>query len=504
MEIFVSLATKILFPEVNVSENNINYEHYVSLFVNENNDFIRSIYKFMIIHHGILKTNTAQYFQSMNYVKMRKFDFLQRNLRNIFFTDEDREKLMQYFSKIQRHYFALMRFHNIWKYKRARITVSDDLYLNPIDADGKNIFVLVQNKKKYLFSLANLINMVNSSLSNTCHFFSSPVILKNPYSNILFNKADLYNLYFAIKKSSFIMPVLFHYYFLTNFNITKFRDMHEGVIREISINNHIHNSDYNTLYNSVINMLKEHKPRIYLDPEFPKEEVVNIMRPYLHLYYISMYSLDEHKKLTCFSELTRKLHKFYKHNPKFGRKIVKKELDSRFKYTTKIEFNKDCVNFNKPISVEEFMKNHEKCLRNNEYSSDEESEEEEQLNSGTESAFRFLFFQNIRADTRPIQTQVEESRDDDSSSMDIVPYDNGGYSQRYSVFDEDTIYREIIEDIISDDPIADEPGSGEPIVDEDANLHYPDMSSQSDTESDEIIINSDSDSEYDSNDESDK
>jgi hypothetical protein len=239
-------------------------------------------------------------------------------------------------------------------------------------------------------------------------------------------------------------------------------------------------------------MLKEHKPRIYIDSDFPKEELVNIMRPYLHLYYVSMYSLDEHKKLTSFSDLTRKLHKFYKHNPKFGRKIVKKELDSAFKYSTKIEFNKDCANFNKNSSIEEFMKSHEKCLRNNDYSSDEESEEEEeQPNSGSESAFRFLFFQNIRADTRPIQTQVEESRDDDSSAMDIVPYDNTGYSQRYSVFDEDTIYREIIEDIISDDQPV------ESNINEDTNSSYQDMSSDSDTESDEIVIKNDSDSDSD-------
>jgi hypothetical protein len=503
MEIFVSLAKKIIFPEIEFSENDLqnNFENYINFFNNGNNEFIRSIYKFMIINHVILKINTSNSCINGNATKLQKFDFLKRNLDNIFFTDQDKQKFLEYFNRIQKYYFALIRFHNIWKYKRARITVSDDLYLNPIDMHGKNVFIIVQNKKKYLFSIANLINMVNSSLSNTSHFFSCPLVLKNPYSNIVFNKSDLYNLYFAIKKSSFIMPVLYHYYFLTNFNITKFRDQYEGIIREISINNHIKNSDCTTLYSAVHNMLKEHKPRINIHPDFPKEELVNIMRPYLRLYYISMYSLDEYKKLNAFSELHKKLHKFYKYNPKFGRKIVKREFNSDFKYSTTIDFIRKCVNYNNPICIEEFMKDHEKCERyNDDDSSDEENESEGYINNRTnisdnEDMFRILLFQNV-ADTRPIRTQVEESRDyrSNTSEMDIVPYDNTGYSQRYSAFDEDTIYREIIEDMISENTSIQE--NDEP-PQEDINGGLPEMSS--DTESDEeIVIKNDSDSDTES------
>jgi hypothetical protein len=508
MEIFVSLATKILFPGIGIPENNIdnNFEKYIEFFNASNNEFIHSIYKFMIIHHFILKTDAnTKCFQ--NETKMRKFDFLKRNIENIFFTQQDKEKFLEYFSKIQKHNFAFMRFYNIWKYKRSRITVSDDLYLNPIDVNGKNVFIVVQNKKKYLFSLANLINMVNSSLSNTSHFFSCPLILKNPYSNIVFNKSDLYNLYFAIKKSSFIMPVLYHYYFLTNFNITEFRDQYEGIIREISIDNHIKNSDCNTLYSGVYNMLKEHKPRINIHPDFPKEELVNIMRPYLRLYYISMYSLDEYKKLNAFSELHKRLHKFYRYNPRFGRKIVKRAFNSYFKYTTTIEFNRKYVNYNHPISIEKFMKNHEKCEGyNNEESSDEENESQGEINNRTTISdngdmFRILLFQN-GADTLPFQTQVENTRDhrSDTSEMDIMPYDNTGYSQRYSTFDEDSIYREITEDIISDNASLQENNE---TVQEDTTSDggFTEMVAdvEYDTESDEeIVIKNDSDSDTES------
>lgn len=485
MELFITLAKKIIFPEIEFSEKDVNnnFESFIQAYDNSANKFVCSIYKFLIMHNLVLKMNTYKCFENKNTVKTRKLDFLKRNMENIFFTEEDRNTFLDYFSKIQKHYFAFIRLCTIWKYKRSRITVSDDLYLNPIDVNGKNVFVVIQHKKKYLFSIANLINMINTSLSNTCHFFSSPLILKNPYSNIIFNKADLYNLYFAIKQSSFIMPILFHYYFLTDFNITKFRDQYEGIIREISIKNYIKNSDHETLYNAVINMLKSHKHRININPEFPKEELVDIMRPYLQLYYVSMYSLDEYKKLNAFSELHRKLNKFYKYNPKFGRKIVKRECSADFKFITKIVFNNKHINYNNNISIDEFMKNHEKCVRSNDGESSDDDDDERNNISDNEDMYRILLFQNI-SETVPAQRQPENtsSNNYEVGYMDIVPYDNPGYSQRYSILDEDTIYREIIEDIISDDN-SEQEESNEFLQDD----------SNSESDSDEIIIKNDSD-----------
>lgn len=479
MEIFITLAQKIIFPEMEFSDD---YNIFKNCTQPEtSNKFIGSIYKFLIIHNHVLKMNNVTCFDTQYNKKMRKFDFLKRNIENIFFTEADKIAFLDYFNQIQKHYFAFIKLCNIWKYKRSCITVSDDLYLNPIDIEGKNVFVLVQNKKKYLFSIANLINMVNTSLSNTYHFFASPLILKNPYSNIILNKADLYNLYFAIKKSSFIMPVLYHYYFLTNFDITKFREQNEGIIRDISIKNHIKNSDNNTLYSATINMLKEHKKHICIHPDFPKEELVNIMKPYLHLYYVSMYSLDEYKKLNAFSELHKKLHKFYKFNPRFGRKTIRKGIGSNFENTKITEFNNKHVKYCNPVSVEDFMKSHEKCSRDDDEDDDESDEDEDRPNNN-DDMFRVLLFQNV-ANTRPLQTQVIDNNYN-GEPMDIVPYDNTGYSHRYSVFDEDTVYREIIEDIISEN----EPPSIE--------AHE---SSEEDTisesESDEVIIKNDSDSD---------
>jgi len=518
MNLFVLLSKKIIFPEMDKSGENNYFDTYVKIFNHGTHDFIRSTYKFMIVHHHIANQTANSPFRAV-YPKTNertcqatnKYNFLKRNIENIFFQQEDKDHFLEYFCKIQKHYFAFSRLLNAWKYKRAQVAVSDDLYLNPLDANGKNIFVIVQNRKKYLFSIANLINMVNSALSNTCHFFASPLILKNPYNNGVFNKSDLYNLYFAIKQSTFIMPVLFHYYFLANFNIARFREQHEGVIRDISIDNYIKNTDYSALYDKVFTMLKEHKPRLAIHEDFPKEDLVNIMRPYLRLYYVSMYSLDEYKKLTAFSELHKKLHKFYRYNPKFGRKTIKRVCNSNFKFINEIVYNKKHIDYYKPVSTYEFMKNHEEL-------SDSSSDDDDgAVNSETNAipnntydrsgeAFRVLLFQamvNTNANVTNVgiavsnddnaddgtvydsETSSDESSDE-SSNFEYIRRPRGG---EIAIDDDESEYQQILTNMM----LADE--NQQPITQQYTNQIME--TEESDSEYDEIVIQEESDEDSD-------
>jgi len=528
MNLFVLLSKKIIFPEIDISLENDNshFDMYVNVFNNGSgvtNDFIRSVYKFMIIHHYVSSQANYSPFRKEHdksnvktEQRCNKYNFLKRNMENVFFKQEDKEQFLDYFCKIQKHYFAFSRLLNAWKYKRAQVMVSDDLYLNPLDANGKNIFVIVQNRKKYLFSIANLINMANSALSNTCHFFASPLILKNPYNNGVFNKSDLYNLYFAIKKSTFIMPTLFHYYFLANFNITRFREQHEGVIREISIENYVKNTDYNALYDKVFNMLKEHKPRLAIHPDFPKEELVNIMRPYLRLYYVSLYSLDEYKKLTAFSELHKKLHKFYRYNPKFGRKTIKRVCNSNFKFSNEIVYNNKHINYYKQVSTEEFMKTHEEC---NDYDSENSSEDEYEATAMSESntisnsiydrtgeSFRVLLFQAI-VNTNADATNTEAANNINSADDGETAYDSesdtssdesSGFEyirrprgEEIAIDDDETEYQQMLTNMM----LADE--NQQPITQQYTNRIMETEESDSESETDEIVIQEESDEESD-------
>jgi hypothetical protein len=262
-----------------------------------------------------------------------KFKYFIEELNNIFLTEEQKEDFINIFCKIQKTYFALTRFAYIYKYKKAKIVVDFDLCLISIDINNKNSICLLQEKNKYYFMINDLINIINTSLSNSPDFFSDPLISKNPYNNVPFNKSTLYNIYFNIRKKTYIIPELIHKFFLCDFDIYKFEKKYEHLIREHAIQKYIKNSHVDLLYNSVLSMIdyynnihNTYNHEINIHTNFPKKKLVDIMRPYLHLYYLYKYSLITTKKINSNSILYSKLNKFYMFNPIFGRQYIKVQI----------------------------------------------------------------------------------------------------------------------------------------------------------------------------------
>ena len=59
-----------------------------------------------------------------------------------------------------------------------------------------------------------------------------------------------------------------------------------------------------------------------IHPDFPKNTLVIIMKPYLLLYYTSLYSLIKSQESRASRHLNRGLLDFYDINPQFGRKFI--------------------------------------------------------------------------------------------------------------------------------------------------------------------------------------
>jgi hypothetical protein len=252
-----------------------------------------------------------------------KYQVLNEMLENIFITLEGKNAFLNLFCKVQKTYFGFSRLAQIFRYKRASIKNREDLGMNPIEESSKSIIKIYQNKSFFLFRVAELINILNMSLTNADNFFASPLISKNPYNNVPFNLSSLYYIYFSVKSSTFLMPTILHFFFLCNFNINKFADEHESLIRELSIKEMIYNSHHTFLYNKVILMLNsnDYTRMLRIHEDFPKEELINIMRPFLHMHYRHSYStlsFDERNNL--FGILFLKLKMFYKYNPIFWKK----------------------------------------------------------------------------------------------------------------------------------------------------------------------------------------
>lgn len=329
----VSMDNPFIFKETNMdeySEIKINIKYLVTSILNESNK---------------CKTNDIPYYLNNASAKLTS---LNKIIENNFYKKELKEEIINSFSKAQKHYHAFSKFARIYKLKKYPYVVTNDLSMNPLDPSHKNTFVLLDKKCKYLFSLNELISIIETAIGNSPEFFCQPLLPLNPYNKQPFTLSTLYNIYFKMKESGRLISILFHFFFLTNFCIYNFIDQYEDYIREIAIKKYVFNSHYMTLCPFVFTMLNSnsHTEKLQIHKDFPKHLLVDIFRPFLYLYFILNYNSPETNKLYNYKRtLNNKLQRFYKYNKAFGRRYV-----YTIKYFGKIiktehKFNTDHISF---------------------------------------------------------------------------------------------------------------------------------------------------------------
>jgi hypothetical protein len=90
---------------------------------------------------------------------------------------------------------------------------------------------------------------------------------------------------------------------------------------------------------------------INIDPDFPKDKLIKIMRPYLLLDYVSKYSLLPYVKQDATCALRKLLMNFVNYNPTFGRKRYKVSMKNTINMKKKIsgkivDFDDNHIPFN--------------------------------------------------------------------------------------------------------------------------------------------------------------
>ena len=258
--------------------------------------------------------------------KFSKFMFFSKTLDNIFLTTEQKTTFLEIFVKIQRLYYAFVRIAYMYKFKKAPLQITTDLFMNNLSSNQKNVFTLFQNNSKYLFTITDLNNSMLTSLCHHIQYFSYPQSCKNPYNNVPFNKSTLYNIYFFIKFRNYNVPKILENYFKSNFNLQKFKMENESLMREYVIKNSVYSSPNHELYDDILEMLSAYKCRgktLHIHESFPINKLVEVMRPYLHLYYKTKFSLDSYQRFDASEILYKKLVRFINFNPNFGKRYSK-------------------------------------------------------------------------------------------------------------------------------------------------------------------------------------
>jgi len=245
-----------------------------------------------------------------------------------FLSDSLKDEFLDFFCKIQRTYYGFSRFLRIYKYKKATIAVSTDLFLNPLDSKNKRTCVFFIHKSIYYFNISDIWQLLERGWTNHDNFEFDLYMPKNPYTNISFTKPELYHYYFYRKNGGFSIPFLLEYMFQEHFDLATFEIKYEGIIAKCMIKNAVFNlnmssSNSNTLHYHILEMMDENEyAKLWrIDPDFPREKLIEIMRPYVYIHYLVTYGkLTENQDLYYSSFLDKSLYLFWKFNPRFGNK----------------------------------------------------------------------------------------------------------------------------------------------------------------------------------------
>lgn len=273
--------------------------------------------------HQLLNTKTT-------YIK-EKFIYLKSILDNPFISSNEKTVFLSIFQDIQHINNSLCKLLQKYKWKKSKLANEHDLIMNPINENQYFVCSILHHNKKYLFTKSDLTKIIENALINSPYIYAEPLPIKNPYNNSIFNKSQLYNIYFFMKHGGFILPSIFHQYFLHNFHLKIFRNNTEYMIREMHIKTMTgnHNSDKD-LIRDIKTMLEMYNDKcnkndmkIHIHKNFPEDILIRAMKPYLHIYYTSNYSLCVSSKSNAQLDLFYQLNRFKQQSPGFGRKIFK-------------------------------------------------------------------------------------------------------------------------------------------------------------------------------------
>ena len=245
-------------------------------------------------------------------------------INNRFLTPEIKTEFILHYCKMKQVYWGCKKLARIWKIRKTPVRIQTDLYMNELDQNHSATFRLVQEKGIYLFTFNNLVRIILEAITHQVGMFIEPLPIKNPYTNSVLSKTDLFNIYFGMRLRNIRIHELFEKLFRCEFNIFEFRRMHETELRDIAIDQHAKTASYPDLLQDVDDMLRTHKMtnKIKICPGFPLAKLVDTMRPLLKLYLLERYSFSSMTRRYSKSKLTFELNYFAGCNPMYGRRTA--------------------------------------------------------------------------------------------------------------------------------------------------------------------------------------
>lgn len=269
---------------------------------------------------------------------------------SIRFIDGHIDSVVKSFAKCQRVYYALGRFVRICRFRCAQTKNAQDLHLADICEGDARTYALLHGGAKYVFRVNELRDTIMSCITNTENFFPAILEVRNPYNNLPLSLCDMYNFYFFLKTRNYGIPMLLHGFFMSDFSVPRYIMDYEVLLRDKAIDHHVMHGSAKTLYPSIFRMLLQYRKcirSIQIAKGFPIKTLVNVMRPYLRLFfYVMHYAQDFPKRYESEALLERRLNEFDYICPNFGERV----RSTSILHVTCIPLNVDDVEIRKLFS----------------------------------------------------------------------------------------------------------------------------------------------------------
>lgn len=299
---------------------------------------------------------------------------------NCFFCRVEFSNLVDCLGKYSKTINGFRRLLNLYKMKKYNVANHENMNMMTLDLKHKHTIPIIQNKSIYYFSVIDLIKIINNKLNNCEDFFTLTLPILNPYTNIPFDKATLYNIYFHIKHNTQIRCKLFDSFYQSDFDLHQFQINNSQTIMEHYLDSFTKNM---TVYDGVNGIKKMivflnrsiknvKKYKMTVSREFPDDNLINALLPYYNLYLKFIYSSNNQKRFYYKQLFFYKIEKFILFNPKFGRtrEIYQKGFVGK-QYLKQLRIiAPNYLPFsstNTPLKFEDFMKTHTCEMRSEEY-----------------------------------------------------------------------------------------------------------------------------------------
>ena len=220
------------------------------------------------------------------------------------------------FRKLLRNYF--------WK-KAIKSNCDQDLFMTPLTKfNNKFIISVLENKTIYTYRISDIVNLWMLAITASENLFVTPVKIKNPYTNIDFSKATLYNIYFKLLDTGFIIPSLINSFVKYDMDIKMFSIKNYTELKEIAILNFVKEGSILEKYEQIVNMLHDYRKTVnYLTMSTLcginiKKKVIKKFSSNLYFYLLSKYSYNPLLKEESELRVKEKLKKMMNEEEFFG------------------------------------------------------------------------------------------------------------------------------------------------------------------------------------------